>query len=280
MHKYNERTRSNSYPSIKNYIKRTREEENSEEESEEVKISQRSKKTNKSANTAVPVENKETTKNEMDDLKEMIMNLTAVVNDGFRNVKEMGEKLDTMEAKWRDESRAMKQVIEKNQEKTDKLEDKVLILEGKLEKYEKEKKANNVVIKNMPIEGLVTQRKVEDFLMKELKIPVEVTDAFKIGKIPGKEVIVAKLKDRSQKIKVMENKNKLKGTRTYIESDLTSFEKEIQDKIWDHARDDMKDGRRVRVGFQRLYRDGKTYIWDKKANDLKLNETQAPPAKN
>lgn len=56
-------------------------------------------------------------------------------------------------------------------------------------------------------------------------------ETFKIGRIPGKQVIVVKMENRNEKMAVMRNKNRLKGTKIYIENDLTLKEKHIQDKL-------------------------------------------------
>lgn len=86
--------RANNYPSIKEYIKRVREEERSDSgESDEQQIFQKSKKTSKS-----PIKEYQQIKNtlkseEMDEVKEMLMNITGVVNrdcqENNRDVKEI-----------------------------------------------------------------------------------------------------------------------------------------------------------------------------------------------
>lgn len=64
--------------------------------------------------------------------------------------------------------------------------------------------------------GDITEGKVEGFLKLEIQIQVNVTDAFWIGRTPGKQIIVTKIKDRNQKTKIMDSKNKLQGMKVYI----------------------------------------------------------------
>lgn len=132
----------------------------------------------------------------------------------------------------------------------------------------------------MPMEGIVTSKKVEDYLNNKMQINIEVVDAFKVGRIVEKQVVVAKLKNMVQKQIIMENKSKLRGTNIYIESDMTNREKEIQNQIWTLAKIDMAKGEKIRVGYQKIIKQNKVYIWDKNENVLKPKNEQVNPAKN
>lgn len=271
----NTKKRSNSYPSVREFIKRKKEKEltvgeGSEPEAE--KIFKRSTKTSKS-----PIRKEKTDQEEnMDELKKMLTALTGVVNDGFRTnnqkIDKVEERLNEMDKRWSEEIMEVKKMVQKLEEKTNGQEEKITKLELQLEKYEKDRKMSNIIIKNMPITGNITRGKVEEFISQGMHVQVEVVDAFNIGNREGKQVVVAKLKDHKQKTMVMENKCKLKGTATYIENDLTNKEKEIQNKIWDIAREEMKHGNKVKVGYQKMYKQEKVYTWDKQENRLKLKD--------
>lgn len=105
-------------------------------------------------------------------------------------------------------------------------------------------------------------------------------EAFKIGKSEENRVIVAKLKNIKQKEIVMEHKRKLKGSKTFIENDMTSQEMEIQNKIWTMAKKEMMEGEKVRVGYQKMFKQNKVYLWDKKDNTLKLKNDPNQTPKN
>lgn len=277
------RARSNSYPSVKEYIKRARVPEEEVPE-EKLRAFQRSKKTIKS-----PVKENDNLIQDhserqigMEELKDMIMNLTGVVNRGFketnqeikeniREVKDIKEKLDGLETRWSEERQELKREIQELVKSTEVQESRIEKLEIQLERNERERKMCNIVIKNFPNTGTVTCNMVEDFLKRGIQTQVEVVDAFNVGRMEeNRVVVVAKLRNYKQKMMIMENKSKLKGTKTYIEGDMTSQEREIQNKIWIVAREAIKNGDRVKVGYQRMYNQEKLYVWDKKEGCLKL----------
>lgn len=273
------RPRSSTASSVKEYIKRKREEESINKEEE--RIFQRSKLIVKSPNKATEVINREES---MDELKEMMANLTRTVRDSIEENKkesrDIKDKLIAMETRWNDKVHEMEQTIEILQEKTDKQGEKIVELEKQLERGEKEKRRDNIIIKNLPTTEGVTREKVEEFLKQKMQVRIEVVDAFNIGRNADKQVIVARLKNFQQKRSVMENKYKLKGTRIYIESDLTGTEKEIQNQIWAIAKKEMEKGERVKVGYQKLIKQNECYVWDKKNNDLKPDSKKPYRAKN
>lgn len=273
------RPRANTVPSIREYIKRKREETNIS--SEEEKIFQRSKLTVKSPIKTTEVENQT---EDMEELKKMMENLAKTVKDGIEESKkesrEIKEKLNAMETSWNNRVQELENTIAKLQEKTDKQEEKLTEFEKQLEREEKEKRRENIIIKNLPITEEVTRENVEKFLKEKMQIQIEVVDTFKIGRNVEKQVIVARLKDFNQKRVVMENKHKLKGTRTYIESDLTNAEKKIQNQIWAIAKKEMEKGERVKVGYQRMIKQDGLYVWDNKYNDLKRDTNKTQRAKN
>ena len=60
----------------------------------------------------------------------------------------------------------------------------------------------------------------------------------------------------------MKNKNKLKGTQTYIDDDLTKEELEIQKQIREIARKEKQKGSQVRIGYKKICIDGKWRRWE------------------
>lgn len=273
----NIRERANSTPSVKEFLKRRREEVGNGEEEE---VFRRSKITIKSPKKS----SEEAQRADMEELKGMMAGLAKMVNDGFQESKNeskvIKEKLELMETYWNEKVHEMEKVIEVLSEKTNIQEDRITVLEEQLEKYEKNARANNIIIKNIPLQGNVTSEKIEEFLNRKLQIQTTVVEAFKIGKNTENRVVVAKLKDHGQKTKVMENKSKLKGTRTYIESDLTRKEKEIQNKIWTIASEMIKKGEKVKVGYQKMFKRDQVFIWDVNGGDLKLRSNTDQTAKN
>lgn len=272
------RERSNSVVSVKDFIKRKREEQDTSEVEE---VFRRSKITAKSPSKETKKVESET---EMDELKHMMAGLAKNVENGIqenkRESKEIKEKLDSMEALWSGKMKEMEHVINQMSEKVGWQDDRIAALEEQLEKQERSKRANNIIIKNIPIEGYVTGEKVEEFLKEKMQIQVTVVEAFKIGKEKENRIVLAKLRDAAQKTIIMKSKRKLIGTKTYIENDLTKQERDIQDKIWTAAREARENGERVRVGYQRLYKQDELHVWDAKEGALKPRSGINHPSKN
>ncbi|KAK9704490.1 hypothetical protein QE152_g27855 [Popillia japonica] len=67
---------------------------------------------------------------------------------------------------------------------------------------------------------------------------------------------------------ILKNKSKLRGSKYYIDSDLTDQELKIQKTLRVIAKNEKEKGKRIKVGFQKIIMDGKTMIWDKNKNDL------------
>lgn len=69
------------------------------------------------------------------------------------------------------------------------------------------------------------------------------------------------MKDWSQKSGVMQNKNRLKGSRIYLEHDYTTEERNIQNETKKIAKTEKDKGKKVKMGYRKLFVDGKSYVW-------------------
>lgn len=56
-------------------------------------------------------------------------------------------------------------------------------------------------------------------IKKEMEIKIVFGEVWRTGR--GRQIIVAKCNSRNDKEKIMKNKKKLKGSRIFIENDLT-----------------------------------------------------------
>jgi len=54
------------------------------------------------------------------------------------------------------------------------------------------------------------------------------------------------------KMKIMRNKNKLRGKEIYIEDDLTNKKREVQYIIRQKAKEERKKRKRVKVGYNKI----------------------------
>ena len=70
------------------------------------------------------------------------------------------------------------------------------------------------------------------------------------------------MKSRDDKIKIMEKKNALKGTRIYINDDLTAEERDIQKVFKSMVINERKNGKKAKLGFKKIYVEGEWVKWD------------------
>lgn len=66
-----------------------------------------------------------------------------------------------------------------------------------------------------------------------------------------RKIILTGLDSWETKQEVMKNKSKLKGSSIYIDNDLTRKERDIQGNLVEIAKEEVKKGNRVRIGFRK-----------------------------
>ena len=137
-------------------------------------------------------------------------------------------------------------------------------LQNYVERQEREDRKNNVVIRGMKEEEVVTRLVVENFLEKVLK---ERSKVKWVRPTKSKEVIVVGLQNREEKAKIWKNKYKLKGSNIFIDDDLTKEERIRQSEIRKAAKIERGKGHEVRVGYNRIQIDGKWSTWSEGAKD-------------
>lgn len=233
--------------------------------------------------TPTKSQNKEENIN-MEEIKVMILNLRKEIKEDVTEIKrEVGTEVNEI---GRD-VRCLREEIEQNTEEMKLIREEINRMreewrrereemigklreaEEKIEKLEKDRIRNNLVvcgIDMMPNSDEVLKEAMESMLEKELKVRVKTKKVYKIG--PKK--CIMEMNDWQDKVMVLKEKGRLKGKSVFIDSDLTATEREIQKKIRDIARDERKKGAKVvKVRYQRLDIDGRTLEWDRKEQVLR-----------
>lgn len=171
----------------------------------------------------------------------------------------------------KDEQKAYKEEIQQLKIENDQIRNEnkeirkeIKEIKTKMDKMEKEKRKNNIVIHGIEINSEKQEEQVEEIknFMKN-KIGVE-TQIKNLKKIRSK-ICLVELGNNDEKRKVMQNKNKLKNIRDqkiYINDDLTKNEREIQKKIVNAAKEEKRKGKKVKIGLQRLIIEDKKYKWN------------------
>lgn len=201
----------------------------------------------------------------IDKLQEEVRELKAEIKSAHQKVKEMEDNMQG-------EIEQLNVEVKMTQQRMESVEDR-------LEKYDKDNKKKNIVIRGLKIEETESneiKENIESFIKKNIQVNARVVSVHKIGE----EMWVAQMNSFENKIEVMKNKKKLRGykkAKVYVDSDLTVNERETQKKIIDIAKMERQKGRKVRIGYNRINIDGVDWIWNKRENGL---EERRPPAKN
>lgn len=175
----------------------------------------------------------------MEDIKnELKKNNLDIKNELKKNneeVKQLREEMKIKEGKWNKEKGQMRERITE--------------LEYKVESEERKKKKNNVVV--MGIESTTEQPKeeIESLFQKEMGVVVNTKSVYKIGRKQEKQNILVQLQNWEDKVKIMKNKNKLKGKNIYIENDMTKEEQKIQAEIRNVARKERAKGKNTKKNW-------------------------------
>lgn len=179
-----------------------------------------------------------------DELKEVRKDYTEVIGI-IKDITEIKEDMKQKDLIWTEE----KEYFER----------RLKSLEGVEEGRRRKEKKNNIIIKGLDIEGKAEE--VENFIKTKLRVEVKVeyTQVINIGN--GNKMIRVKLTDWDSKRKIKENKKMLKGEKIYVDDDLTKVQREIQREIGKYASGQRELGKRVKIGYQKIYVDNELMVW-------------------
>lgn len=124
---------------------------------------------------------------------------------------------------------------------------------------ERKERERNIVIKGELNVGEDLSVWVKELLKDRLGVEVNIEAAWKGGR-----VIVARLGNVEEKRKVMMCKNKLAGSRIFIENDLCYEDRKTQEEIARWARCRREEGMQVKIGIGKILIDRRWIRWDDK----------------
>lgn len=180
-----------------------------------------------------------------------ILELRKDSTENKQCVQELKRAINEKETAWMEEREVLKAEI--------------VSLDNRLEAFERRERRNNVIIKGIGMEeerGSVADMKK---WMRE-KINVEV-DPKSVSPI-GRDMILVELDNWEQKQEILRKRTALKGTRFYINPDLTKKERVIQKKIRDAAKSARQKGSNVKIGHLKLRINGTWFEWDYEESKL------------
>ena len=151
------------------------------------------------------------------------------------------------------------------------LEVKVQELTSAEEKRQRRERKNNIIIKHAIPEGIEEGSVQEEVnkILKAIEVDVNYEHVRHIGKDwRGHNMVIVKLKDFEDKLKVLRNKKKLIGKECCIENDMTRGERKIQAILRHRAKEEANKGNTVRIGYQKIQINGK---WEPYNSEMSKN---------
>lgn len=211
--------------------------------------------------------------NKLDELIKMVQNLTTQTSEISVEIKEIKDE----QREYRDEIRKLKDEMEEVKQsnlairkENNELKKELKYTTDRMEKLEREQKANNVVIQGLTIDTYdqeVIKEKVTNFIEQKLNINIKIEKTQKLGD----KTYLVKVTSRTEKLKIMQNKKKLRllqEDRIYINDDLTKEEMRIQREVRRKANEEKNKGKKTKVGYQKVTIDGKLWSWNKEKDML------------
>lgn len=198
---------------------------------------------------------------EMEELRKMNEAMQDILKELRANtseIRELKEEMKSKEKKWECERKELTERIEK--------------LEQRIEKNEKEKRRNNLVIKGKNLENSNNKEKMAEFMKNKLEVDAEIKKVVTISKKDDWNTILVQMETWEEKLKVLKNKNKLKGSNIFIEHDYTQDERRIQGEIIKIAKAETEKGNETKIFYRKMLINGVPYIWDENEKGLVKDE--------
>lgn len=208
---------------------------------------------------------------EMEQILEVINQITqnsitqsklSEMKEGFQITNSQNEMLKIELEKTNRELKLIKQELKiKEKEWMEEkigLKNRITELEDRMEREDKSRRRNNIILRGAKIKGENIKNEIEGFIKEKMNVTIQIREAYEINK----GVVVAKMEDWTEKREVMLNKSRLRGTNTYIDNDMTKQEMSIQKQLRDIAKHEREKGSIVKVGYQKIIINDKCLKWE------------------
>lgn len=207
-----------------------------------------------------------------------------------RENEELRKRLDKLEKKMgerekggRGEERDMREGDKDKKEKIEQieirrgemkeLEERMKRLELEEERKKREERKRNIIIKGVKLreEGIVEIRKEIEEIVETTGARAKVEGVRRIGNknMEGRGMVWVRFASVREKIEVMKGKAKLRDRSEWIVDDLTEKERRIDWWIKREAERNRREGRKVRVGYMKMWIDEKLWVWDEIKEELR-----------
>lgn len=155
-------------------------------------------------------------------------------------------------------------------------------LETKNEDLESHSRRNNILIHGLPedpnekSDTLLSE--VSKLLTESLEIPCpHIERCHRIGKPrDGRpRPVIMKILDFTEKVLVMKNASKLKGSDYHITEDFSLRVRNIRKNLFSATLPFRKNGSTVKIRYDHVYIDGKRYVWDEHLKSIREDRSSS-----
>lgn len=250
------------------------------EEEESSDASKKSKQTIKSPDKKrthkSPGKAQHTEENKIDQILGLLQNLTLEVNQIRAEQRVYNEELKNLKA----ENESIRKVNNNIKKEYEQIKNELRDTNARLEKIEREKRRNNIIVSGSIIDKsnpAKLKEEMDKLIQDKLEVDVPIKTAYKIGP----KMCLIQLESFEDKVKIMQNKKKLKNmgeAKVFINNDLSRKEREVDKQIRKIAEKERKEGKFVKVGYQKMIIEGKEWRWNTEKNTLEERLNKAKPA--
>lgn len=216
----------------------------------------------------------------MERMMEMMENVTRDIKDIKMDQRKNREDMKMLQKEikelrkeqvdHKEELKKIKEIYESAMTEIDSLRQELTEANGKITKLEEEKRKKNIIMQGLTINSNdrnIIKEEMGNFIKEKLEIEIKINNAVKLGNA----TCMLELDNLDEKIAVMKNKYKLKtvrNERVFINDDMTKEERGIQKEIRRIAKEEINKGTVVKVGYQKLIKDGQVWRWNKARHRL------------
>lgn len=208
----------------------------------------------------------------MGEMMAMMKNLQTDIADLKRGEQDRSERMNQLMNMFKADKE------ERLQENTIICE-KLLVLERRINQQEKQEKRRNMILSNYKPRNAWKLRQEIEELFKEKTGEIVELDEARLIKLDRGDKVIVKARYMEQKIAIMKKKTEMyeitdgKRMPIYIDDDHTREERDIQKKARDMAKKLREEGHEVKVGYQKVIKNGKLVKWNREAGDF-IEEAQ------
>ncbi|KAM7302801.1 uncharacterized protein ISCGN_018309 [Ixodes scapularis] len=215
-----------------------------------------------------------------EDIKEIRSNKENMKANQSRlenSIKEINNKINTLENTMKTVQGLNENVIAINK-KIQSLEETIKHQNDRLIDFENRSRRNNLIIYGLPEDDKGSEDDLKHKVIKELfdvKLGVQVMSLERIHRLGYKRnescrPVIMKLFNYNEKLSVLKNCKKLKGTTISVSSDYAKETREKRKKLWNSALTNRADGDDVFLVHDKLKINDQTYGWDPKQDQRVL----------